>query len=35
MESTSELQPPKKISLENVVDMIIETYDRFFKSRKI
>ena len=27
MESTSEIQPPKEISLENVVDMIIETYD--------
>jgi len=27
MESTSELQAPKKISLQNVVDMIIETYD--------
>jgi hypothetical protein len=27
METTSELQAPKKISLQNVVDMIIETYD--------
>ena len=27
MEPTSELQPPKEISLQNVADMIIETYD--------